>query len=303
VISDLVTLAFGVPGEVTARGVLDVTLRHTYAVSPAALGVSEDARELAIAVWEMRLWRTQPSRKWLPALEPVAAAGYGRNEALRAACGLVPAELVMRFESIGQNCEFGLVQRAVQAEPLSLLRFAGIELSSLMRGLETAFEGIDDPAHFKLTSGMLDGRKEYMVFAARHWVRFHTAIFIDDMRDVAAVIERVRQYLRFLQRRFTETLASGEHIFVLQHPDAMDAAHALPVLSRLCAHGPNTLLYVTEDDTMPPGTVRQEAGGLFHGYIDVLPPPDEPDRINVDAWLSLCANTLRLVEEKEAVLF
>jgi hypothetical protein len=302
-VSEVVTLAFHVPSDVTARGFLDLILEHPDAVSPAALGVSADERVLAVAVFEMRLWRTKPLPRSMPTLAPLMVATRERDEALLLACGLLPVELVMHFESIGQNCEFGLVQRALQAEPLSLLRFAGIELSSLMRGLETAFLGVDDPAHFRLTSGLLDGRQEYMVFAARHWVRFHTGIFIDDMPDIAAVIERVRRYLSFLQRQFVETLATGERIFVLQHPGAMDAAHALPVLSRLCAHGPNTLLYVTEDDTMPPGTVQQEAGGLFHGFIDVLPPPDEPDRINVDAWLSLCANTLRLIAKQEAVLF
>jgi hypothetical protein len=295
-VSDVITLAFAMPGEVTARGVLDVTLRHPDAVSPAVLGIGEDERKLAIAVFELRLWRTRPMRTKLPLLPPVAVGTGGRDEALRSACGLLPADLMMRFESIGQNCEFGLVQRAVQAEPLSLLRFAGIELWSLMRGLETGFDSIHDPTHFKLTTGVMDGRPEYMIFATRHWVRFHTGIFISDMPNITSVIERARNYLEFLQRRFVETLSAGNRIFVLQHPGAMDAAHALPVLSRLCAHGPNSLLYVTESETMAPGTVQQEAGGLYHGFTDVLPPPDEPDRINVGAWLSLCANTLLLMD-------
>jgi len=303
-VSETVAVAFAVPGSVTTRGFIDVTLEHPDAISPAALGLSDDLRTLAIAVFEMRLWRTRPLPRRLPTVAPIMTVASERDAALVAACGLLPADLAMRFESIGQNCEFGLVQRAVQAEPLSLLRFAGIELSSLLRGLETEFAGIDDPADFKLTRGVMDGRPEYMVFAERHWVRFHTGIFIADMPDIAAVIERVRVYLGFLRRQFVETMASGERIFVFQHPAVMDAAHALPLLGRLCKHGANSLLYVTESATIAPGTVRQEAGGLYHGFTDVLPPPDEPDRINVDAWLSLCANTLRLSEEEtEAVLF
>jgi hypothetical protein len=294
-VSEMVTLAFAVPPSATARGFLDVTLLHPGAHAPAALGINDDERVLAIAVFEARLWRTRPFLASAHTLPPIAMAANDRDTATRAACGLAPAELVSRFESIGQNCEFGLAQRAVQAEPPSLLRFAGIELTSLIRGLETAFLGIDDPAHFKVTSGMLDGRPEDMVFTERHWVRFHTGIFIDEMPDIAQVIARVRRYLGFLQSQFAATLARGERTLVLHHPAAMDAAHALPVLSRLCAHGPNNLLYVTQSETMPPGTVRHEAGGLFHGFIDVLPPPDEPDRINVDAWLSMCANTLRLI--------
>jgi len=32
-------------------------------------------------------------------------------------------DLVQRFESLGDNCEFGMVQRYAGAEPLSLFRF------------------------------------------------------------------------------------------------------------------------------------------------------------------------------------
>ena len=36
-------------------------------------------------------------------------------------------ELLLQFEPIGDNCEFGLMQQYFGAEPLSLLRFAGFE--------------------------------------------------------------------------------------------------------------------------------------------------------------------------------
>ncbi len=32
-------------------------------------------------------------------------------------------DLMLQFESLGQNCEFGLVQRRAGADPLGLLRF------------------------------------------------------------------------------------------------------------------------------------------------------------------------------------
>ena len=37
-------------------------------------------------------------------------------------------EMLLEFESLGDNCEFGLVQRHFGAEPISLLRFAGFEI-------------------------------------------------------------------------------------------------------------------------------------------------------------------------------
>ena len=37
-------------------------------------------------------------------------------------------DLVLDFESVGDNCELGIFQRRVGAEPLGLLRFAGAPL-------------------------------------------------------------------------------------------------------------------------------------------------------------------------------
>lgn len=36
---------------------------------------------------------------------------------------MLPSELVARFESLGDNCEFGLVQRHFGAEPVGVFRF------------------------------------------------------------------------------------------------------------------------------------------------------------------------------------
>ena len=53
--------------------------------------------------------------------------------------------LALQFESLGDNCELGLVQRRAGVEPLGLLRFAGAPLRRLITALDARFEGIDDP--------------------------------------------------------------------------------------------------------------------------------------------------------------
>ena len=54
---------------------------------------------------------------------------------MQAAPAMEDRELVLHFESIGDNCELGLVQRRAGAEPLGLLRFAGAPLRSFLRAL------------------------------------------------------------------------------------------------------------------------------------------------------------------------
>jgi tetratricopeptide (TPR) repeat protein len=49
------------------------------------------------------------------------------------------ADILLKFESLGENCEFGLVQRHYGAEPLGLLRWMGAEPDQLCLALEAGF--------------------------------------------------------------------------------------------------------------------------------------------------------------------
>jgi len=287
-VAQTATLGFLIPERIAASGVLDIALLHPDAVSPAACGISGDTRLLALAVSAVRLWRLPPGAcSGMDVLPPLPMEPDAVPPALR---GMAPAALAEQFVSLGQNCEFGLMQRMVGAEPLGLLRFAGIDLPDLLRGLDTGFAGVENPEHFEFKSGMFQDRMEYLVFAKRHGIRLHTHIFLDETKDIDAVALRVTGYLGFLRRHFVHTLQAGERMFVLQHPAVKTMNDALPVLARLCAYGNNRLLYVTEESRIPAGTVRREAAGLYQGAIDGFVPPDEAWRINVPAWLSLCAN-------------
>ncbi len=50
-------------------------------------------------------------------------------------------ELLMRFESLGTNCDFGLVQRAAGAETLGLFQFIGVDRSLAKRAARNARRG------------------------------------------------------------------------------------------------------------------------------------------------------------------
>lgn len=59
-------------------------------------------------------------------------------------------ELMLSFESLGDNCEFGLVQRQANIEPLGLLRFNGFHvppefrIERLVAGLDRHFYGLGE---------------------------------------------------------------------------------------------------------------------------------------------------------------
>ncbi len=229
------------------------------------------------------------------------------TEALKAAVaahiGQSAYDLMMNFESLGHNCEFGIMQRHCGAEPLGLLRFVGIGLADLLRGLDCGFEGVGDKRW--LSVYLHDApRREFMVCDTRHSITSHSFAFEDE-----TTAERVRatqsRQLKFRHERFMEVLRTGEKLFVFQRPGRLLAAHMLPLLTQLRARGPNALLFVTEGGEYPPGTVAQIGDGLYQGSIGALAPIENVGTGDLRAWLSICANAYALWREqdrKEAVL-
>ena len=291
------TLCLDVPAGTSTD--LVVTLVCPDAISPALLGIGEDTRRLGVMVTGMRLLPATDAHcgqpRTLGPLHITEPSPKALDAEVRARCGLVTADMLRHFESLGHNCEFGLMQRDLDAEPLGLLRFGGIEPAALLAGLECAFAGIDNPDVMGLESGRMNGRAEYLVRDFRFGVRIHTGQFLDEVPPDAVDMVRMSRHLGFLVRHFADVLREASRIFVLHHPDIQDVARALPVLNRLRAHGDNALLYVTEHPTVPPGTLVQERTHLYHGYIDRLVPMKEATKINLTAWTSLCASTYSLV--------
>lgn len=58
---------------------------------------------------------------------------------------ITASKLMMNFENLGDNCEFGFVQRFHDCEPLGLLRFSAMPYYLLMPALENRFEDVGNP--------------------------------------------------------------------------------------------------------------------------------------------------------------
>lgn len=276
---------------------LVVTLLHPDAQRPASLGFNDDARELGFMVRRACVigLPADPRVSDRPTLPPVglpsAANAAVLVPALRHATGLDAAALVEGFESLGHNCEFGMVQRHVGAEPLGLFRFAGVTLPDLLTGLELGFAGLGEDAQVEaFAHGPL---REFLVRDRRYNITLHTRRHETGI-DAETVRREQAGQLRFFRRSFLEMLETGERLFVFQRPGQTLAAQMLPLLARLRRYGPNALLFVTDDPAHPPGSVEQLGYGLFRGFTDRMAPEDDVGRCNLSAWLSLCANARRL---------
>jgi hypothetical protein len=295
-------LGYRIPGHLVAHAdrVL-VTLQHPDATRPSDLSNIADTRQLAFAVREAKLYRiTDTARRHRTRLPAGLMLGSGDE---RGGCGGAPAalaewaaartglnltELAMQFESLGENCEFGLFQRRCDAEPLGLLRFSSTFMRNLIRGIDTGFEGLGaiEDIEPRLEGG---DRKEYMIHERRFGLVYHTFVF-EGQRSMWLMREQESARLKFLRRKFMEELASPEKIFVYKLL-GMSKEEILPLHMALNRHGEATLLWVVPaEKDRPAGTVEVVMPGLLKGYIDRFAPDDNAHDFSFDGWLRVCAN-------------
>ncbi len=291
------TVAWRVPARaLRPDGHMEVVLRHAEARSPAALGVNpQDGRVLGFSLRSLRVLSMPVAPVAdVTVLPPLVwpAERDAMMQAVEAATGLAPRDLALCFQSLGHNCEFGLMQRHVGAERDSLLRFAGITLDDLLAGLHRGFDGVGEDVVVR-TVPAGNGGTEFLVYDDRYRIGLHT--FRSTSGSSAAQVRAEHgARLRFLGRHFREWLHAGALVFVFQRPGQTTASQARALLACLRSFGPNSLLYVDTAPGMPSGAVEQLEHGLFHGRLDRLAPAEEAGLVDLPGWLSLCANAHRL---------
>lgn len=203
--------------------------------------------------------------------------------------GLDLPRLALQFESVGENCEFGLVQRRCDSEPLGLLRFSSTFLRPLIRGLDDGFEGLGEPDD---VDPRLEGDvpREYMIHEKKYGLVYHSFVY-EGQRSVWLMREQETARLKFLRRKFKEELELAEKIFVYKRNAPVPEEEVLPLFLALRRRGNNTLLWVVPAERdRPPGTVEVMMPGLLKGYIDRFAPDDNAHDFSFGGWMKVCAN-------------
>jgi len=302
------TIAYPIPHAAVAASPdqansVSIRLVHPDFARPLDYDVSVDGRELGFMLNTLRILRI-PARPAadITALPPMRLPPQreAMNRVVHATLGFGLAELAEQFESLGQNCEFGLVQRHMGAEPLGLLRFAGIALADLLVGLRCRFSGLGEELAVR-TSPAASGVPEYMIEEERYHIGIHTFEPVTATTPEELRAEHFRRLI-LLQRHFLGRLDAADHIFVYQRPGEIAVAEARALHLALQAFGPNALLFVDQAPGLPSGAVEQIGHGLYHGKLNLLAPPGDAGRVDLVGWVSLCANACRLWR-KQGLLF
>lgn len=195
-------------------------------------------------------------------------------------------ELLMLFESLGQNCEFGLVQRRFGAEPLGLLRWTTTIPQVLAKGLRSSFQGVGD-----LENTILDFRKhEIMVNDLSNNIRFHTFMQKTAALDQEKVRFEQARHLTYLRKIFLERLEDDDKIYVYKADQGVTIEEVDEIYKELQKFGPKRLLIVTRSSELePPASVTRVRENLYRGYIERFG-LDRGKSWDIDftGWANLC---------------
>lgn len=200
------------------------------------------------------------------------------------------ADLATTFESLGDNCEFGLVQRYCGAEPLGLFRFSSVASDALIEALDTDFchyGDADDTEILVAESGRLYVRSRRYGFA------YNTSDFVEATAP-ASIHRREVGKIAYLKRRLLEDLAEGVKI-VIRKGDSDPQAEALAGAIR--RHGPATLLHVRDGESASGVAWRN---GYLEGWVRRFAPYETAYAIDLESWVALLTEADRRVRGQGA---
>ena len=202
------------------------------------------------------------------------------------------SSFVNTFESLGDNCEFGFVQRHYGSEPLGLLRWAGTSVEGLARALEARFADL-----YRLED--IEPFTTNLVRDVKYDIRLHTEMPIEaSPRGLRFALtgEALRQahakelqHVEFLVDKFLDAMDDGERIYLYKVNAGLSVEQMQTLHRALSSTSQQRLLVVvcaTAD--YPNGLVRLLDRGLKVAGLYRLADYNHSEDAPLDAWRLVC---------------
>ena len=212
-------------------------------------------------------------------------------------------ELLDLFRSLGDNCELGLVQRHAGAEPIDLLRFAGLyipiehRLEAIKDALTRGFVGLGQPGtiHFEVGDPDDNGQQEFVAQESVYQLRYHTGRHVGQIEQ-ERLLQQQAQVLQVWREKFLDDLRAADKVCVWKSNLPQQETDIRDLLAVLRIYGRNNLLWVAQCDAdHAPGTVDDLGRGLFKGYVTRFAPYDRAYEISLDSWFAMCARAYQVI--------
>lgn len=206
-------------------------------------------------------------------------------------------DLYRSFESLGNNCEFGIVQRSVGYDPPGLFRNVGFNMpSAIINAIEAHLDGMFDEGRYKYLrqEGWPDWRLDCNVYG----FYFHSGVSVSILEGTPewtkAMAESIAAF-RFLKRKFLEELEYGDKIFTFRYLPEQSDQTIRRLYAAIRSHGPGRLLFVMQDPTKPFAWTQRLDEGLMHAAIGKLS-NENPPQVDFAAWEAIARKAVQMLD-------
>src|SRR3989338_6346801 len=135
------------------------------------------------------------------------------------------AEIVSGFESLGDNCEIGVVQRKLNYEPMSLLRFTTVRINHLVQAIDEKFFRLKDPDEIKLSMDELT--KEFVISVPAYSMHQHTFLY-HGLMDAERIFKIQCRKLETFGEIQISSFRKAERVFCFKRNDRLEIEEVLP---------------------------------------------------------------------------
>lgn len=269
-------------GELTPELSAHIQVRYAQAMLKSAEGQPKEALQLWRALREEYPNDLEIQTAWGHAEQAqkfTAASGPGSEEE-------VHKHILLRFVSMGEDCEFGLMQRHYGLEPLGLLRWASVKPEKLAALLDDGISAIGVPANTRLTISESQG--VYYLEMPQYNLAFNTMFKAHTVDEAVFIVEQNKR-TKFLARQIVDQFEDGEKIFVFKQNGHLNKSAAIDLWTAIQKYGDSKLLYVAEAaDDKDIGSIDVINPRLMIGALRGLGAGAEGWKIPYDAWLKIC---------------
>ncbi len=208
--------------------------------------------------------------------------------------------IARHFESLGDNCELGMLQRAWGVEYSNLFRWAFSEsFENTVALLRQRCANLFDFENLEPYGG------GDMVLDRSHGIAFHSGMrstlkqgrwqFVADEDARLDLYSGEYQKMTHLTLSTKRKLAEARKIFVYKRNDGVTEAEALALHAALRSYGPVTLLVVNRaNGADAAGTAREFRPGLYLGHVDRFADYTRAGDASVESWFSVLARVVEL---------
>jgi hypothetical protein len=204
------------------------------------------------------------------------------------------------FESIGDNCELGFMQKQKGVDQGALLKWCRIMSHlDLIKILTLPRE------QFYIKDNLAPIYDDMLVDKSSN-IQFHTSLFSeegDGVRKFVAldlkfdtIYQLEYEKKIYMYDKFFSNLRSAGKIYVYKMNECNDISIAEEILRCLKIYNPNNnLLYVTDLDKERAGSVEMLKPNLYRGFIKSFAPYYPVTEARLDFWEPMCQNAIRSI--------